>query len=154
VALETSTLALQPGLEVELGGTLPLVATLHDANGDAEPAGTAVDGTSPKPIAGRRIGFFYDVNGNGRPENAERIPCQNTGESYAETNADGIAVCDFFADPSFVDTVNVNEAIHAQFGGDDRYSLAGALSAARIRPTAWPSRPTSDRSTRPWSAIR
>lgn len=133
VALETTSLALQPGLEVELGGTLPLVATLTDDNGDAAQAGTDVDGTSAKPLEGRRVGFFYDVNGNGRPENAERIPCANSGESHAVTNADGVAVCDFFADPAFVDTVNVDEAIHAQFGGDERYALSGAAQALTVR---------------------
>src|SRR5690606_32941747 len=50
-----------------------------------------------------------------------------------ETNADGVAVCELFADPTFVDTVNVEDAIHAQFGGDDRYSLAGAAQSLTVR---------------------
>ena len=33
------------------------------------------------------------------------------GESFANTNSDGNAACDFFADPSYVDTVNVDGRI-------------------------------------------
>lgn len=136
VALETSTLVVQPGIEVELGGAVPIIATLTDENGDAEQAGTDPDGVTAKPLAERRVGFFYDVNGNGNPENAERIPCAGSGESFALTDENGRAVCDFFADPSYVDTVNVEEAIHAQFGGDAQYSLSGAAQALTVRAAA------------------
>lgn len=132
VALEKSTLVLAPGIELQLGGVIQLVATLTDDNGDAPVAGTDVDGNDPVPLTDRRVGFFYDANGNGSPQQDERISCENTGEGNAVTNGDGRAACEFFADPAFVDTVNVQDGIHAQFGGDDKYSLAGAAQAIRV----------------------
>jgi hypothetical protein len=133
VGLEKSTLVIAPGIELQLGDVVQLVATLTDDNGDAPVAGTASDGTSPVALTGRRVGFFYDVDGSGSPQENERIVCANTGVGHALTNADGRAACEFFADPAFIRTVNVLDGIHAQFGGDEQYSLSGASQAIRVR---------------------
>ncbi|MFZ9885954.1 MAG: invasin domain 3-containing protein [Myxococcota bacterium] len=132
---ENTTLTLQPGIEVELGGTVMLMASLQDDNGDAPAAGIDTDGTAPRPLAERRVSFFYDLNGNGRPELAERIGCANgeAGAAGPMTDARGIASCAFVADPSYVDTRNVEDGIHAQFGGDAQYALAGASQALYVR---------------------
>ncbi len=132
VGLEKSTLVIAPGIEVQLGDVVQLVATLTDDNGDAPVAGTAIDGNGPVPLVGRRVGFFYDVDGSGSPQENERIVCENTGEGRALTNGEGRAACDFHADPAFIRTANVLDGIHAQFGGDDKYSLAGGAQAIRV----------------------
>jgi MYXO-CTERM domain-containing protein len=134
VALEDTKLAIEPGNEVQLGETLRVLATLVDDNGDAEEAGTDLDGPAPVPLSGKRVSFFYDVSGNGRPELNERIQCANTMDTGSETNAQGIAACDFFADPSFVDTVNVADGLHAQFAGDEQYALSGAAQSIIVAP--------------------
>jgi MYXO-CTERM domain-containing protein len=134
VALEVSTLIMEPGNDVELGGVLQLIATLTDENGDAPQAGTDTDGSAAKALGGRRIRFFYDLDGDGRPSSSERISCQGAAEDYVLTNDQGVAGCDFFADPTFVDTVNVEDGVHAQFGGDDQYTLAGAAQSLTVRP--------------------
>lgn len=131
---EVSTLVLAPGNEVQLGETLRLFATLTDENGNAPEAGTATDGDTPVPLSGRSVSFFYDVDGNGSPALNERIQCENTGETTATTNGQGIAACDFLADPSYVDTINVENGIMAQFGGDDFYSVAGASQSLTVSP--------------------
>lgn len=129
VALETSTLVLEPGNEVVLGESIDLIATLTDANGDAPTAGTAVDGNQPKPLAGRTVSFYYDADGNGRPSAAERL-------GAAETNANGVAVLEFLADPAFVRAQNEEAGVHAQFGGDDQYALSGAQQSLVVTPAA------------------
>ena len=131
---EVATLVIAPGNEVQLGETLRLFATLTDENGDAPEAGTAVDGDTSRPLAGRTMSFFYDLDGNGSPALNERLRCENTEAFETTTNGQGVAACDFFTDPSFVDTINVDNGIHAQFGGDDQYTVAGASQALIVSP--------------------
>lgn len=127
VALETSTLVLEPGNEVRLGENIDLIATLTDETGDAPASGTAIDGSAPRPLAGRNISFYYDLDGNARPSADERI-------GSAETNGAGVAVLSFFADPAFVRAQNIEAGLHAQFGGDDQYQLSGAQQALLVEP--------------------
>lgn len=134
VTLENPTLTLQPGIEARLGESTPLVATLRDDNGNAPAGGLALDGAEATPLAGRRVAFFYDADGNGRPSAAERL-----GE--AETNAEGMARFDFLADPTYVRAQEVAAGVHAQFGGDDQFALAGAAQAL----TVWPGAPVAAR---------
>lgn len=129
VALETTTLVIEPGNEVILGDSIDLIATLTDANGDAPQAGTDVNGSEPVPLAGRSVSFFYDADGNGRPSAGERL-------GSADTNDQGIAVFPFLADPSFVRAQNEEAGIHAQFGGDEQYQLSGAQQSLVVTPGA------------------
>lgn len=127
VALEIPSLVLAPGNEVRLGETVDLIATLADDNGNAPTAGTGTDGDEPAPLAGRTVAFFYDADGNGRPSAGERL-------GTAETNGQGRAVYAFLADPTFVRAQNVESGLHAQFGGDDQYALAGAQQSLLVTP--------------------
>lgn len=122
VSSETSTLVLAPGNEVALGESIPLIATLTDEDGD-EPAEGEVE--VEKPIGGRTITFFYDLDGNGSPASNERL-------GTAQTNNNGQAVFDFVADPTYVVAGVQPEGIHAQFGGDNQYGLSGASGALTV----------------------
>lgn len=127
VRLENTRLSLQPGNEVQLGGTIELLAVLEDPNGNAPLAGTDVDGDGPVGIADRSVQFYYDADGNGRPSAGERL-------GSAETDDSGRARFSFVADPTFVRAQNVEAGLHVQFGGDDRYALAGAEQALYVFP--------------------
>lgn len=118
LGLEFPTVSLDPGLEVRLGESVTLRATLLDPDGIAAEAGSATDGDAPAPVVGASVGFFYDVDGNGSPSLNERI-------GIATTNDDGVASLSFTADPQFVNAGIFENGIHAQYGGDTRYTLAG-----------------------------
>ena len=122
VASETSNLVLAPGNEVSLGESIPLIATLTDADGDEPPEGETV---TAKPLAGRTITFFYDLDGNGSPAANERL-------GTSQTNGNGQAVFDFVADPTYVVAGVQTEGLHAQFGGDDQYGLSGASARLTV----------------------
>lgn len=122
VSSETSTLVLAPGNEVSLGDSIPLIATLTDEDGDEPPEG---ENEVEKPIGGRTITFFYDLDGNGSPASNERL-------GTAQTNNNGQAVFDFVADPTYVVAGVQAEGIHAQFGGDSQYGLSGASTRLTV----------------------
>jgi MYXO-CTERM domain-containing protein len=127
VTLEVPQLILQPGNEVALGESIQLVATLDDPNGDAPANGTEIDGDASVAISGATISFFYDLDGNARPSLDELL-------GRADTNGQGVAVFDFVADPTFVQAANVDDGLHVQFGGNDRYALAGAAESLFVSP--------------------
>lgn len=122
---EVTQLTIQGGIEVALGESTQLVVRLSDQNGNAPEAGTDIDGQAPLNLADQEIAFFYDVDGNGRPELNELL-------GSSTTNSDGVATFDFLADPTFARAANIENGIHAQYGGDDFYTLAGASQDALI----------------------
>jgi hypothetical protein len=120
---ENVSLSIQPGNVVPLGGEITLAATLTDENGDAPVAGSDVDGTVETPIADVQIAFFFDLDGNERPEAGELL-------GRGTTDGNGIARLTFVVDPTIYPSGDFANGLHAQFGGDDRYAIAGA--AGRI----------------------
>jgi MYXO-CTERM domain-containing protein len=123
---ETPALAFAADLEVSIGDTVTLAATLTDPNGDA--SGDDVDGPGPRALGGLPIRFAYDVNGNGRPE---FIDGELLGE--ATTNELGVAAFSFTADPAFVTAGDFDAALHAEFPGDERYGVAQTSTALLVR---------------------
>jgi MYXO-CTERM domain-containing protein len=116
---ENVSLRIQPGNVVPLGGEITLAAILADENGDAPLAGTEVDGTAEKRIPNVELAFFFDLNGNERPEAGELL-------GRGTTDGNGVARLTFVVDPAIYPSGDFANGIHAQFGGDDRYALAGA----------------------------
>jgi len=129
VGVETSALTLAPGNELALDEEITLYATLVDENGDAPASGDEVDGNTEKPIAGRTVTFFYDLDGNGSPSLDERL-------GTADTASNGVAAFTFSADPAYVVAGDFATGLHAQFGGDDKYSIAGASARLLVHPGA------------------
>ncbi len=125
VTLENVVLQLEPGNMAALNEEMTLIATLVDANGDAEVGGTAIDNDEPKPIAEASVAFFFDLDGNERPSADERI-------GASPTDANGIAVLTFLVDPAIFPAGEAEEGLHVQFGGDDRYAIAGASGRVSI----------------------
>lgn len=125
VTPENVVLELQPGNMAALGEDLMLIATLHDPNGDAPQGGTEIDGDEPKPVEGGSIAFFFDLDGNERPSADERLGSD-------ATDANGIATLTFTVDPAIFPAGELEEGLHVQFGGDDRYALAGASGRVTI----------------------
>ena len=127
ITVEVPQITLEPGNEVALGETITLISVLLDPNGDAPEAGTDVDGDAERPIAGASISFFYDLDGNARPSLDELL-------GRSDTNGDGIATFEFPADPAFVTAQNIDDGLHVQFGGNDRFALAGASQNIVVTP--------------------
>lgn len=125
VTPETVAIELEPGNRVELGEELQLIATLVDPNGDAAVGGTAVDGDEPKPVQGASISFFFDLDGNERPSLDELL-------GRDDTDANGFATFTFVADPAIFPAGEFEQGLHVQFGGDDRYAVAGAAGRVTI----------------------
>jgi hypothetical protein len=125
LSLETPTLAITPGTAGGLGDTVTLSASLDDDNGDAPASGTAIDGSGKKLLAGLPIGFFFDLNHDGRPSADELI---DTGT----TNDLGVASVTFKLDPLFVKAGVFDDGIQARFDGDDHYAIVGASSRIDI----------------------
>jgi MYXO-CTERM domain-containing protein len=123
---EVPALAFAQDLEMTIGDTVTLAATLTDPNGDA--TGDDVDGPGPKLLAGLPVRFAYDVNGNGRPD---FLDGELLGE--ATTNDLGVAAFTFTADPSFVVAGEFDAALHAEFPGDRRYGLAQTSTGLLVR---------------------
>ncbi|MBM4282239.1 MAG: hypothetical protein FJ137_16285, partial [Deltaproteobacteria bacterium] len=126
VLSEVPALAFAQDLELTIGDTVTLAATLTDPNGDA--SGDAVDGPGEKVLAGLPVRFAYDVNANGRPD-------FQAGELLGEalTNELGVAAFTFTADPAFVTAGDFDAALHAEFPGDDRYGVARTSTALLVR---------------------
>jgi len=122
---ENVALAVQPGNVVPLGGEITIAATLVDENGDAPLAGTDVDGSDELPVDGVSIAFFFDLDGNERPEAGEIL-------GTATTDASGVARLDFVADPALYPSGDFAQGLHAQFGGDERYAIAGATGRITV----------------------
>ncbi|MCP4501021.1 MAG: hypothetical protein GY822_13765 [Deltaproteobacteria bacterium] len=129
VAVENSSLTLAPGNELALEEEITLFATLVDGNGDAAASGDQVDGSVEKPISDRSVTFFYDLDGNGSPSLDERL-------GTAQTASNGVAAFTFKADPTYVVAGSFETGLHAQFGGDDHYSIAGASARLLVTPGA------------------
>lgn len=125
VTLENVVLQLEPGNVAALNEEMTLIATLVDANGDAEVGGTAIDNDEEKPIADVSVAFFFDLDGNERPSADERIGASNT-------DSNGIAVLTFLVDPAVFPAGEAEEGLHVQYGGDDRYAIAGASGRVNI----------------------
>jgi MYXO-CTERM domain-containing protein len=119
---EVPALSFAQDLQMTIGDTVTLAATLSDPNGDA--TGDDVDGPAPKLLAGLPVRFAYDVNGNGRPDFQD-------GELLGEalTNDLGVAAFTFTADPTFVRAGQYDAALHAEFPGDDHYGVARTSTA-------------------------
>ncbi|MDP2339311.1 MAG: Ig-like domain-containing protein [Deltaproteobacteria bacterium] len=114
---EVPSLSFNQDVDMAVADTVTLAATLTDSNGDADPAGEDLEGPGEKVLEGLPIRFFYDVDDDGRPSGDELL-----GEAL--TNAFGVAAFDFFADPAFVQAGVYDAGLHAEFPGDDRYSIA------------------------------
>ncbi len=125
VDLETVSIEIAPGNRVALGESITLFAILEDQNGDAPTAGTDVDGDEAKPVEGATVSFFFDLDGNERPSLDERI-------GTAETSASGTAQLEFLVDPAFFPSGDFAAGLQVQFGGDQRYALAGAAGRITI----------------------
>jgi MYXO-CTERM domain-containing protein len=123
---EVPALAFAQDLQMTIGETVTLAATLTDPNGDAN--GDAVDGPGPRALAGLPVRFAYDLNGNGNPDFLD-------GELLGEalTNDLGVAAFSFTADPAFVVAGDSEAALHAEFPGDQRYGVARTSTALLVR---------------------
>jgi hypothetical protein len=127
IGLETVTLELEPGNRVSLSDEITLLATLSDPNGDAATAGTEVNGDGARPLSDRTISFYFDLDGNGSPSIDERL-------GNTQTNQDGIASFNFFADPAIIPAGDFETGLHTQFGGDDYFAFAGGSARATVDP--------------------
>ena len=114
---EVPALTFNRDVVLALGESVTLAASLQDDTGDAEVAGSDVDGTAPRVLAGLPIRFFYDAADNGRPSVSELI-----GEGT--TNAAGVATVVFNAFAPDVTAGVFSAGLHAEFPGDGRYALA------------------------------
>lgn len=129
---EVPALAFAQDVDMAIADTVTLAATLTDVNGDADAAGADIDGPTEKNLEGLPIRFFYDVDDDGRPSSAELL-----GE--AVTNTFGVAAFEFVADPQFAQAGVYDAGLHAEFPGDDRYSIARTSVKLTLRargPTA------------------
>lgn len=124
---EIPSLALGLGFEGKLGDEIVVSAEVSDANGDAAPGGTDVDGPQPTLLVGVPVQFFYDADNDGRPSLNESI-------GTAETNAAGVASLSFTLDPAFVRAGTYDNGIHAEFSGDDRYGVGRSAARLVVRP--------------------
>lgn len=124
---EIPSLSLGLGFEGKLGDDLVVSAEVSDANGDAAPGGTDVDGPQPTLLVGVPVQFFYDLDNDGRPSLNESI-------GTAETNAAGVASLSFTLDPAFVRAGTYDSGIHAEFSGDDRYGVGRSAARLVVRP--------------------
>ena len=128
---EVPGLVFNQDVVLSLGDSVTLTATLRDDTGDAEIAGSDVDGSAPRALVGLPIRFFYDKDNNGRPSLSERI-----GEGT--TNADGLASTVFNALPPDVTAGIFAAGLHAEFPGDGRYALARTSVALTVNTSGEP----------------
>lgn len=122
---EVPALSFNQDVVLTLGESTTLFATLTDDTGNADAAGSDVDGTAPAPLVGVPVRFFYDADNNGRPAASERI-----GEGT--TNGEGVASVTFNAVAPDVTAGVFAAGLHAEFPGDDRYALARTSVALTI----------------------
>ena len=123
---EVPALAFSQDVDMGIAETVTLAATLTDSTGDADAAGDDVEGPGPTQLAGLPVRFFYDVDDDGRPSLDEQL-----GEAI--TNDFGVAAFEFFADPAFVQAGVYDAGLHAEFPGDDRYSIARTAVKLTLR---------------------
>ena len=122
VTPEVPALTFNSDVVLDLGDSVVLAASLEDTNGDADIAGTDIDGPGKKVLQGFVIRFAYDADDNGQPNFiTERIGDPNVD---VVTNAAGVAALEFVADPSFAQAGVYDAGLHAEFPGDDRYTIA------------------------------
>ncbi len=122
VTPEVPALTFNSDVVLDLGDSVVLAASLEDNNGDADIAGTDVDGPGPKVLQGFVIRFAYDADDDGSPNFiTERIGDPNVD---VVTNAAGVASIEFVADPAFAQAGVYDAGLHAEFPGDDRYTVA------------------------------
>lgn len=124
---EIPSLSLGLGFEGKLGDELVVSAEVSDANGDAAPGGTDVDGPQPTLLVGVPVQFFYDADNDGRPSLNESL-------GTAETNSAGVASLTFTLDPAFVRAGTYDNGIHAEFSGDDRFGVGRSAARLVVRP--------------------
>lgn len=124
---EVPAIILTDGAEGGLGDTLLLSATVSDPNGDAQLGSTDLDGPQEKLLEGVTVTFFYDADGDGRPDGNEVI-------DDAVTNAFGVAAVEFTLDPLYVRAGDYEDGIHAEFSGDDHFGVARASTRLIVRP--------------------
>ena len=93
-------------LTEEMTSVNPVVPSVPRSDNFPDTGGGS-PGTAIVVGRGRRVGSFYDADGNGRPSLNELL-------DYAETNERGIAVYSFFADPAFVHVQNEVPGVHAR----------------------------------------
>ena len=125
---EVPALSFNQDVVMGIGDTVTLAATLTDPHGDADAAGADIDGPGPKVLEGIPVRFVYDQNDDGNPN----FQTELLGEAL--TNANGVAAFDFFADPAFASAGEYDAGLHAEFPGDDRYTVA--RTAVRLTLTA------------------
>jgi Invasin, domain 3 len=126
---EVPAIILTDGREGALGDVVQLSATVSDPNGDARLDSTDLEGAAEKLLEDVTVRFFYDADGDGRPDGNELI-------DEAQTNALGVAALDFTLDPQFVRAGDYTTGIHAEFSGDDRYGVTRASTRLIVRPAA------------------
>jgi hypothetical protein len=115
---EVPALSFAQDIVMGVGERVVLAASVADPDGDAEVAGDDVDGTGPKNLAGLPVRFAYDQNDDGSPNFITELIGEGT------TNAAGVASLEFFADPSFAQAGEYAAGLHAEFPGDDQYTVA------------------------------
>jgi hypothetical protein len=128
---EVPALIFTQDVEIALGDTVTLAATLRDDTGNAELASSDLDGSGPLLLEGLPVRFFYDADNNGRPSASERI-----GE--AVTNAFGVASFEFVALPPDVVAGSYPAGLHAEFPGNGGYALARTAVALTVSSAADP----------------
>lgn len=128
---EVPGLTFNQDVVMNLGESVTLSATLRDDTGDADIAGSDVDGSAPRDLAELPIRFFYDKDDNGRPSSSELI-----GEGV--TNDRGIATIVFNALPPDVQAGIFDAGLQAEFPGDDRYALARTSVSLTVNSSGAP----------------
>lgn len=117
---EVPSLTFNQDVVMEIGDSVVLAASLEDSNGDADAAGSDIDGPGPKVLQNLVVRFAYDANDDGNPNFlTERI-----GSEDVFTNALGVASLEFFADPAFAQAGVYDAGLHAEFPGDSHYTVA------------------------------
>ena len=128
---EVPGLSFNQDVVMNLGESVTLTASLRDDTGDADVAGSDVDGSAARALPGLPIRFFYDKDDNGRPAASELI-----GEGT--TNADGTASVIFNALPPDVTAGIYDAGLHAEFPGDGRYALARTSVSLTVNSSGEP----------------
>lgn len=128
---EVPALIFTQDVDIALGDTVTLAATLRDDTGNAELASADLDGSGPLLLEGLPVRFFYDASGDGRPSASERI-----GEAI--TNAFGVAAVEFTALPPDVVAGSNPAGLIAEFPGNDGYALARTSVALTVSSAAAP----------------